>query len=385
MSKNRYRPKPSGRLRIGFLPVLIWVLAAAAAVTLFWERFQNFEMVGIAQANQIIIAANGPGRLKSMSVELFKAVQAGEPLAILQLNSPMGDENLQEQLLTQRATALAELERLQAELTATADRLENENSLMESDAATAHRRMVMDVEQARLTVLQLKTTLAPEQILLEDLDLEIDINRKLVEKGALEQYALDKLNVQHQAQQAKVDEQKNMLEQAQKNLRQAELRLDEYVAKKPTPLNLELAMEPLRKAITVQEKRLDELMAMRPTTALVAPFDAVVSMINCREHQTVMEGDPIMTIVNAQPQDVITYVPQDKIDRVFVNMEVKLIKQTRPQRIVTSQITHLGPSVEMIPQRLWINPDVPEYGLPVRIAYDSNLGLLPNEMVGVRL
>ncbi|MBN1123679.1 MAG: HlyD family efflux transporter periplasmic adaptor subunit [Sedimentisphaerales bacterium] len=380
----RIHYKQSGRLRIGVLPVLIWVLAAVATVTLFWDQSQKFEMVGIAQADQMIVAATGAGRLKNMSVDLFKTVEAGEPLATLQLNTVVGDENLQQQLLTQRATAMAELERLQAELNATKDRLENETAVMESDTVATHRRMAMDVEQARLTVLQLKTTLSPEQILLEDLQLEMEINRKLVEKGALEQYALDKLNVQYQAQLAKVEEDKKMLAQAQENLREAELRLDEYTAKKPAPLNQELAMEPLRKAITVQEKRIDELMAIRHNLVIFAPFDAVVSMINCREHQTVMAGDPIMTIVGAQPRDVITYVPPDKIDRVFVNMEVKLIKQSRPERIATSQVTHLGPSVEIIPQRLWNNPDVPEYGLPVRIAYNPDLGLLPNELVGVR-
>ena len=61
-----------------------------------------------------------------------------------------------------------------------------------------------------------------------------------------------------------------------------------------------------------------------------------------------------------------------------------MIKKSTPQKIAKSQVTHLGPAVEMIPARLWKSPDIPEYGLPVRIACNPELNLLPNELVGVR-
>jgi len=374
----------SGRFRLGILPILIWMLAALTTTALFYTRSAEFEAVGVARADQLIVTASGPGRLQALPVDLFKTVEPGETLAMLQLNTAIGNDNLQEQLLAQRQTAQAELDRLRAELEATRAQLGPQTAQVETDTAATHRRLALDVEQARLAVLDYRTTLEPERILLDDLKLEIEVQKKLVDEGAVDPYTLDKLKVQLEAQQAKVRQAEQALQQAEQNLKLSQQRLDEFLAVKPAPLNQEIVLEPLRKAITVQEQRLAELMTLRPNVLIKAPFKAVVSLISAREHQTVMEGEPIMTIVAAEPKDIVAYVKPERMDQVEVNKRVELVKRSRPRKVAPSQITYVGPSIERIPQRLWTCPDVPEYGLPVRIAYNPELHLLPNEVVGVR-
>ena len=65
-------------------------------------------------------------------------------------------------------------------------------------------------------------------------------------------------------------------------------------------------------------------------------------------------------------------------------MRVELIKAGKPVRIAASQVVELGPSVELIPERLWVNPNVPEWGRPILIKIPPDLKLIPGELVGIK-
>jgi hypothetical protein len=65
-------------------------------------------------------------------------------------------------------------------------------------------------------------------------------------------------------------------------------------------------------------------------------------------------------------------------------MEVELVKTSLPPQVAASKIVDIGPTVELIPQRLWRNPNVPQWGLPVLVEIPPGLKLVPGEVVGIR-
>jgi len=65
-------------------------------------------------------------------------------------------------------------------------------------------------------------------------------------------------------------------------------------------------------------------------------------------------------------------------------MPVELIKDREPAQIATSQVTHIGPIMELMPERLWLNPNIPQWGRPVVIGVPDGLDLISGEIVGIR-
>ena len=149
--------------------------------------------------------------------------------------------------------------------------------------------------------------------------------------------------------------------------------------------SLDSALEPVRKAIKVQEKRIDEIATRRQALVLKAPFDGIVSQIQARAGQTVLAGAPILTIAEARPTEIIAYADEKQAGLLRENMEVQLIKTNVPAQIaLAARISHLGPTIELIPVRLLRNPLIPQWGRPFLVLIPPGLELMPGELVGIR-
>ena len=142
-------------------------------------------------------------------------------------------------------------------------------------------------------------------------------------------------------------------------------------------------LAPIRKAILVQEKRLAEFIQQRDIIILTAPFDGIVNALNYKPGQTVVRGDPIMTIVNPTPDSITAWVPQKNIGQFVQNMKVKVISLNAPRQSFVSQISNMSPSLELIPQQLWRTPTVPEWGRSIQIPVQPSFACIHNEIVGI--
>jgi len=142
-------------------------------------------------------------------------------------------------------------------------------------------------------------------------------------------------------------------------------------------------LAPIRKAILVQEKRLAEFIKQRDIIILTAPFDGIVNALNYKPGQTVVRGDPIMTIVNPTPDSITAWVPQKNIGQYAQNMKVKVISLNAPRQSFVSQISNMSPSLELIPQQLWRTPTVPEWGRSIQIPVQPSFACIHNEIVGI--
>ena len=184
-------------LRRHILPILVWLSVVAAVVGLFTRRSQRFEIVGIARGQVRQIAVNCPARLKTVHVQLFENVKKGQTVAVV--NTVLDNEQPRVELQAQLDPILAEIEHLAAQLVPTQDDLLADKADRETTRLSDRRRFSIDVENARVQILSLRSQIASDRIILEDLAMEAKIVRDLLEQDAVAPYELEKTQVQYNA------------------------------------------------------------------------------------------------------------------------------------------------------------------------------------------
>ncbi|MGD2095211.1 MAG: HlyD family efflux transporter periplasmic adaptor subunit [Phycisphaerales bacterium] len=378
------------RWRLHLLPIVVWLGAVGSIIFLFSQQTQRFEVLGIAQGEIRQIAANCTGRLKSVPVQLFDQVSSGQPVAVV--DTILDNERPRAQLQAQLNIILAEIEHLTAQLVPTQDDLLANKVERETTRLNDRRRFSIDVENARLDILRFRALIETDRIMLEDLELEVETAKELLAQDAVAPYELQKATAQYDALAKKIEENERLLEQAQATLLQAQQRRDEYTQYQPHHPSVEDALDVIRKAIKIQERRMDELLVQiealepRESLKLTAPIDGVVSQIQRWPGEAVLAGEPILTIAEVKPTDIIAYANEDLMNQIRKGMSVELIKTSERTKFETarSQIIYVGPTVEQLPARLWRNPNFPQWGLPFRVKVPPQMKLITNEVVGIR-
>jgi hypothetical protein len=336
---------------------------------------------------------------------LFEQVKAGQTLAVV--DTVLDNEQLLEaDLQSQLTTALAEIEHLTAQLVPTQDTMLAEKADREINRVADLRRFIVDTEQAKLQILTLKTQIASDEIVLEDLAVEVKITEDLLKKEAVAPYELQKAKVQYESLTKKVSEYRRMLEQAEQDSEQAQQRLDAFFQRQVEHPSVDGALEVIRKEIRVQEEVMRGLFAQldalksRRSLELKSPFDGVVIPIQGQANQNILRrpgedvmrragevvraGDPILALAELKPTEVVAYIGENQLGMVQEKTIVEIVKNRHPEQKARCEVTYVGPVIELIPQRLWRNPNIPQWGRPVMIKIPERLELVPGELVGIR-
>ncbi|HNU31641.1 MAG TPA: HlyD family efflux transporter periplasmic adaptor subunit, partial [Sedimentisphaerales bacterium] len=100
--------------------------------------------------------------------------------------------------------------------------------------------------------------------------------------------------------------------------------------------------------------------------------------------EVVSAGDPILAVAQTQPTEIVAYANEQQVGYLKDDMTVELVKMRYPAQIAQSNVRSIGPTIELLPQRLWRSPTIPQWGRPVVIAVPPGLDLVPGELVGVR-
>jgi multidrug resistance efflux pump len=209
------------------VPVVVWLVAVSAVAWLFYQRAERFEIVGIAQGQVRQVAASSTGRIRSVSVSLFEPVHAGQTLAVVDTLLD-NEQTVEADLKAQLRVAAAEAERLASLLIPTQEQLQADTAGMKINRADNERRFAVDVEAARLRILELQATLASDRVTLDDLAMEVRILDDLLSKEAIAPYEVERARVQYKSLDNKVQENQQQLEQTREDLRRAEERRNEF-------------------------------------------------------------------------------------------------------------------------------------------------------------
>jgi len=374
-------------------PLVVWVAVLLCIVGLFYHRSQRFEVIGIVQGRVHQVAAPCDGQLRIVCVDLFDEVTKGQTLATL-------DDEL---VKAQMAGICAEMEHLMAQLIPIQEQLLAEAANLETTRVGDQRRFSVDVENFQLRILELRALIASDRITLEDLAIEVKVLQDLVEQDAIAPYELQRVQVQHNSLAKKVDENEHLLEQTKIDLEQAQQRRDEFVGRQLQHPSVDSALEVIRKEAQVQAKLLEPLLVQRDSLVIKAPVDGIVIQIQAnaniaalrrpgegilrRPGEVVLAGDPILTIAERQPTEVIAYTREDQVNWVREGMAVELAELAQSggkAQIGRSQILRVGPTIEQMPQQLWRNPAVPQWGRPFLVKIPPGMALVIGERIGIR-
>ena len=374
-----------GRLVTRVLPVLAWCIAVAAICVLFSHQSERAELQGIAYSHEQTINSVETGYIRSIPVSLYQTVKKGDTLAIIKENTVAREEYDYALLQAQRATAEAQLGQLRAELEAAEDRLLIDQSERNDDAVAMERRLAVDLERARLGVLEIRASLEPDRLSLKDMEVEVEIVKNLLKENATEEYELQKVQAAYDILKETVIRTEQLLTQAEKDYEAALVRKDEFEQKRPIrPQLADKELAPIRQAILVQEKTIEELIKQRDIIVLTAPFDGVVNALYYKPGQTVVRGDVIMTVVKPTPEFITAWIPQKKLELFELNTKVKVVSLASPNQTFVSQVSRMNSSMELIPQRLWKSPTMPEWGRSIQVPTQPNFECLHNEVVGIK-
>jgi multidrug efflux pump subunit AcrA (membrane-fusion protein) len=313
------------RLRLHLLPVLVWLGALVCVIGLFTRRSQRFEIIGMARSPVVRVSVNCPAKLKTVPVKLFEKVKKGQTVAIV--DTVLDNEQPRIELQTQLDAISAEIVHLSAQLVPTQETMMAEKSDRVINRIARMRTFDIDIENARIKILSLRSQIASDQIVLEDLASEVKSTRDLVEQKAIAPIEQEKAQNQYNALAKKIEENKKLLEQAKSDLKQARQRRDEYAKNNPFNPSVDDALDVIRKKIAVQENlmkgvnaQLDALKA-RESLEVKAPIDGVVIPIQRqaneakmlrpgekiigRPGEVVTAGEPILAIAEATPGEIV--------------------------------------------------------------------------------
>jgi len=376
-------------LKMHLAPIIVWLGVVVCIAAMFTHRSKRFQVLGIAQGQVHQISSTCTARLKSVTVELFDDVKRGQVLAVL--DTVLDNENIPEVIQAQLDTVSAEVARLQAELAVTKEQYETEAANAENDRRADERRFNVDVADARLRVLELQAMIEADRrdLVSRELDSKIFVIGGRLDVNDQSPYELKKIKIEYDNLVKGIEDNERLLAEAQRDLGQAQARLDEFAKNQPRHVSVDGALAVVMRAINVQERRMKELQVQRPLLELRAPFDGVVSLIQRGPGETVRAGEPILTVAETKPREVVAYATEKQAARVKERMVVEVIRTAEPagpdERLVaSSQVVEVGPTVEQMPARLWRNPNIPQWGRPIMIKTPPNLNLVPGEVVGVR-
>jgi multidrug resistance efflux pump len=387
------------------VPMTVWLGAVVAVGWLFYQRSESFQIVGIAQSQVRQVASDCIARIIDIPVELFQPVKAGQTLAIL--NTVPADEWMTEtQLKSQIAAAAAEIERLMASLVPTQEQLLADAANFQINHADNVRRFAVDAEGARLHVLEVQASIASEDILLNKLAMELQATEKLVAEKVIVPFELEKIKVEHDSTIKKIEEYQQELEQAREDQVEAERRRDEFARQEVPQTSVDDALEAIRKEAKVQEETMKGLQEQivvfkaRAAVELKSPIDGVVIPISGKANDALLKrqgeetirrpgevvaaGDPILAVAQTEPTEIVAYASELQVGLLEQDMTVELVKMRYPAQIAESRVLSIGPTIELMPQRLWRSQNMPQWGRPVVIEIPRGLAIIPGELVGIR-
>ena len=387
------------------VPVTVWLVAVVAVVWLFYQRAERFEMVGMARGQVCQIAASSTCRIREVHVQLFEPVKKGQTLVVVDTILD-NEQALEADLNVQLVTAAAEAERLTALLIPTQQQLQADIANREIGREDNQRRFDVDAENARARIGGLKAAIAVDRGTHEDLAVQVKSNEELLKKNLISPFEIERITALRDSTAEKIQENEQLLEQARLDLEQAEQRRQEFSRHELPKQSVDSALEAIRKEIRVQEETMrglrEQLTAVRSrhSVELKSPIDGVVIPIHTqnnevlhqrpgeqvlrRAEEVVAAGDAILAVSQQEPNEIVAYANEYQLDWLARLTTVEVVKTSPPPKIAASEIRHVGPTIELLPQRLWRNPTIPEWGRPVLIDIPAGLDLVPGEIVGIR-
>lgn len=363
-------PQRWKEMRRTHLTVMVWLVAATLAVFLLLGRAGSVEFVGLARALEYEVSAETEGTVKDLRVAIFSDIEAGQVVAQLD------DAGLLARLATRRAI----IGQLNLQLEAEFARLGFREAALQED----RRRFQIDEQRLLLDKLALQVQVESDEIELARLNLQVGRSEPITEAGFLAQSEFDDLRLERDRVARTIEESRTLLYELEREYETVIARRQSFDHQFPPP-EVDRLLAPFDAAVHAEQQRMEELRVERARLTLRSPVSGRVSQVLARPGQAVVPGEPVVLVVERAATEIIAFASGRVSDRIVERTEVIANRRASPNVVAESLITAVGPAIQTLPQQLWRDPAVPEFGLPFLVAAVPSLELKPGEMVVVRL
>ena len=360
--------RPNRAWRRRFLPVAVWCGAIVAIVVLAGNRTHYIDAVGLVEQRDVAVSPLYDGRVQGLSVDLLDSIEEGQTLGV------MDDTLVRAELIR----AEAELAQLRAELGMTRQSLAIAQS-------TDTRRFVMDEEEARLDYLDRLADIEANRVTLQNLKVMVERQQRMAAAQLLDQMVYDETRLRYETLQAQLGEQEAALALATERMETTKDRREAWTTDLPTEDQTAESLAMLQDAIDLYENRIVTIQDMRKSLVLAAPVDGQISAVLHRPGETVLTGDPLLTITPTESRRVLAYVDERSVREFQPGDPVEIHTRRSPKTVIQAKVVRVGTRVEELPIHLRRNAFVTEWGLPILLGELPEAALHAGEAVDVRL
>ncbi len=362
------------RFRYGCLPVLGFLSASAALLWLWDTHISMPGAVGEVEVVQVDVGAPVDGLLKPFSKEewnLFDPVQRNELVALLD------DRPIQAEIGVVRAELNECRRRLDAE--ALAQRWDQDTELR--DAERERRRLDWRIASLRLDLLDRQAEIEIAEIQVRQHDAWLESLRAGFLSRTVTDIELREENLKREETAKARDRAILAKNELATQLADAEETLAGY--SDPPPRDVDKWLTPILATVSTKEAEIRRLQTEAELLEVRSPIDGVVSRIHCRPGQAVRAGNPILTISGTQGRFIVSYLRQGRHPLPEVGMEVLVRNQLPGAKPHKAFIDRVGPQYELLPPHHLMDSTRPEWGLPLRITFPTDLKALPGELLDI--
>ncbi|HOZ50070.1 MAG TPA: HlyD family efflux transporter periplasmic adaptor subunit [Candidatus Hydrogenedentes bacterium] len=356
------------------LPLVVWLVAIAVILAVRDHQMRGIRAVGMAELREVIVAPLADGRLEGVTVDILDGVNAGDVVAVM-------DTTLLDAVLAtaeqDTLAARAELEAARVQLDADA-----RDSLL--DEGRALRNLALDHEEALLDLSDREVEQDADAVRLKWLGVILDRQKALAAERIIDQTTIDETSIEYESLKKKIEQNMQALALARQRVQDAEARQNEFEQGAVTP-DAAVILEPLQRAVEAQRARADEVRRQVDSLVLKAPATGQVRQVLRHPGETVLAGQPVVTIAPESANRVVAYAKDARFRNVEEGAKVLLSVRTSPARVFEGTVVRVGAYFEPLPLPVQLNPNIPEWGVPLLIADLPPGVLVSGEVVDVRL
>ena len=360
-----------------YAPIVVWLVAVGALYFLIGEKPREIAAIGIVELRNVQVSPVMAGALHSLGVDLFDTVESGEPVAL------MDDTLVEAELLT----AQAELARLRIALELQNDRLKFDATSRALDSQNDYRRFMLNEETARLDYLDRVVQQETDKVSLQRLELLVKRQENLL-GNVIDVDTFDDTRLQRDLVKTRIAQNEEATKIAKDRIADAAKRLSDFEGWYGTEIqkSTDVVLIPLREELAVQEARINEVTMRRLALVLRAPLSGQVSSILRRSGETVLSGEPILTITDPNSTRVLAYVDEQNAHAITVGAQARIRPQFRQGEVITAKVKSHATQIADFPLSLWRSPITPRRGLSLLIGdLPEGHQYLPGEAVTVRV
>jgi len=343
-------------VRRRLMPAAVFVSALVVIGVLWDAHIAAPTMVGQAEGQVAAVSSPKPGVLTGLTVTRFQTVKAGDVIGHVIVTDPKMVEST-------LSVIRAELALLQANM----------------DPIAKQQRNAVDYAQLRVAWMRQRADLASARANLQFAEVEWHRAEELLKAKLYSQSEGDLAKATYEALKDQVAELTKLVADGEKN----------FVSMQPPGTSdiTQISSEPMRAAVAVAEAKLHLAEAELAPFTLTAPVAGVVNMIYYTSGESVVAGQPIVTIAAAEPTRIVGYLRPPLAREPAVGDRVEIRTRGLHRVTTTGQVLAIGAQLETLPAIFngFAKLDLAQQGLPVNISLPGNVKIRPGELVDITL